>query len=129
MPFHKKTFGKIKSLGQLQFNNFSGFVKSNPLLSGIIGSGILGTLGVVGIGAIRRRRKKSKSVRRRKSKRKASPIRRRRTSSAMMARMRRHRRKSVTHRSPRHKGHKRVSFITAKGQKVSFLVKRKGGKR
>lgn len=31
-------------------------------------------------------------------------------------------RKRRTHRSPRHKGHKRVSFTTAEGKKVSFLV-------
>jgi len=30
-------------------------------------------------------------------------------------------RKRRTHRSPRHKGHKRVSFTTADGKKVSFL--------
>ena len=33
--------------------------------------------------------------------------------------------KRVSHRSPRHKGHKRVSFTTASGQKVNFLVKKK----
>jgi len=31
------------------------------------------------------------------------------------------RRKRATHRSPRHKGHKRVSFTTKDGRKVSFL--------
>jgi len=34
----------------------------------------------------------------------------------------RRRRKRATHRSPRHRGHKRVSFTTATGQKVSFLA-------
>lgn len=32
------------------------------------------------------------------------------------------RKKRRTHRSPRHKGHKRVSFTTKEGKKVSFLV-------
>ena len=33
----------------------------------------------------------------------------------------RRRKKARTHRSPRHTGHKRVSFTTKDGQKVSFL--------
>jgi len=40
------------------------------------------------------------------------PVRRRKTGP----------RKKRTHRSPRHRGHKRVSFTTKTGQKVSFLV-------
>lgn len=34
----------------------------------------------------------------------------------------RRKRKRATHRSPRHPGHKRVSFTTADGKKVSFLA-------
>lgn len=128
MPFHKKTARRIKEFGAaLQFNNFTGFVKSNPILSGVIGSGLLATIGALGVRAIRRR-KKSKSVRRRKTKKRTTTIRRRSTKmSRRMAKVRRHR-KGVSHRSPRHKGHKRVSFVTAKGQRVSFLSK-KGGRR
>lgn len=36
--------------------------------------------------------------------------------------VRRKKRKKATHRSPRHRGHKRVSFTTADGKKVSFLA-------
>lgn len=50
----------------------------------------------------------------RKKRRRAKPTTTRRRVSK--------KRKRRTHRSPRHKGHKRVSFTTAEGKKVSFLV-------
>jgi len=106
---------------QLQFNNFSGFVRNNPILSGVIGSGILATLGGLGVAVIRRRKS---PTRRRKAKRRA-PMRRMRMPTH---RRKRHRR-GVTHSSPRHSGHRRIAFTTKGGKRVSFMVKRKGGRR
>jgi len=85
------------------------FIRGNPIVStAAIG---IGTTGLVlgAVSAVRKRRKKKAAKRKRVSKKKRS----------------RKKKKKVTHRSPRHKGHKRVSFTTAGGKRVNFLVKRK----
>lgn len=91
----------------------SDFIRGNPIVStAIIGIGTTGL--VAGVAAVRRARKKKprkKAVKRGVAKRKKPS-----------------KKKRITHRSPRHKGHKRVSFINKKtGKRVSFLVRRKGG--
>jgi len=66
-----------------------------------------------------RRARAAKATRRRKpsvKRRKKAPTRRVRRKRKPVRR-----RKKRTHSSPRHKGHKRVSFTTASGKKVSFL--------
>jgi len=65
------------------------------------------------------------TTRRLKRRPRAGPKRRvtaRRRPKRVTARRRVGRRKRRTHRSPRHRGHKRVSFTTKEGKKVSFLV-------
>jgi len=92
------------------------FIRGNPLVStAAVG---IGTTGLVAAATtfIRKRRKK-RAAKRKVSKRK----------KAVRKRAKVKRRKRITHRRPRHKGHKRVSFTTARGQKVSFLVR--GAKR
>lgn len=91
------------------------FIRGNPIIAGGIGLGA--PLALIGIAQVGRR------VTRRKTKRRVSR-KRRKTATRKKARIPGKRRK--THRSPRHKGHKRVSFTTAQGQKVSFLVRKKG---
>lgn len=94
------------------------FIRSNPITTTAIALGV--PLTFVGIAAVGRRvaRRKRKVT----TKRKKRAVRRK-----VAGRIKR--RKKITHRSPRHKGHKRVSFTTADGKKVNFLVRRKGGKR
>jgi len=91
-----------------QFQRVTGIVtsfgRSNPLLVTSI-AGITGA-GVLAVTRIRRKRKKAKTTRRRKK---------------AVGR----RRKRVTHRSPRHRGHKTVTFKTKGGKKVRFLVRGK----
>lgn len=85
------------------------FVRSNPITA-LAGIGIA-TTGLVAARAVVRRRKKKKAAKKKR-------VSRRRVS-------RKKKKKRVTHRSPRHKGHKRVSFITKGGKRVNFLVKKK----
>ena len=92
------------------------FIRGNPLVStAAVG---IGTTGIVAaaVTAIRSRRKK-RAAKRRVKKRKVS---RKRVKVRRKKRVR-----HVTHRSPRHRGHKRVSFTTASGKRVNFLVKPK----
>jgi len=93
------------------------FVRGNPILStAILGSTTAGiTAGIVTIGRRRKaKRKKTSTTRRRKTTRRKAPRRKKAT-----------RRRKVTHRIPRHSGHKRVSFTTKDGKRVNFLVKKK----
>jgi len=91
-----------------QFQRVTGvitsFGRSNPLLATSI-AGITGA----GVVAVARVRRKKKRVVRRGKKRV----------------VRRGKRKRVTHRSPRHRGHKTVTFKTKGGKKVRFLVRGK----
>ena len=90
----------------MQFARVTGVVtsfgRSNPLIvtsiAGITSAGLIAVARV-------RRKKKAKTTRRKK---KAKTTRRK---------------KKATHRSPRHKGHKRVTFKTKSGKKVRFLVR------
>jgi len=86
------------------------FVRGNPLLStAILGASLTGiTAGVV---RVTKRKRKKASGRKRKSTRKRTTRKIRRS-------------KKITHRSPRHRGHKRVSFTTKDGRRVNFLVKK-----
>jgi len=122
---HKKLLSRLRTKGVAgrqialgQFNTISEFVRNNPILSGLIGSGVLTTLGTLGVAVVRRRRKARARPRRRVKRRKM------RVSRGAITRRKRHRR-GVTHRRPRHAGHKKVSFTTKGGKRVSFLVKRK----
>lgn len=95
------------------------FIRGNPIVStAAVGIGTTGLIaGIAAVTRIRRKRKKAKA---KPKKRKA---RRRKRVAKVKRRVKK--RKKITHRSPRHKGHKRVSFTTASGQKVNFLVKKK----
>lgn len=112
MPIHRRTREVI--LGR--FNSISEFVRENPVLTGGIGAGVLATLGTLGgIAVVRRRKRKASTKKRKKTTRRM--VKRRITHK------RRRHKKGVSHRSPRHRGHKRVSFTTKGGKRVSFLVK------
>jgi len=91
------------------------FIRGNPIIStAAIGIGTTGL--IAGVAAVSRSRKKKKrKTKKRVIKRKG---RKRKVRKA----------RKVTHRSPRHKGHKKVSFTTSGGKRVSFLVKKKGPK-
>ena len=94
------------------------FIRGNPIVStAAVGIGTTGLItGLATVARVRRKRKKAKT---RITKRKVS--RKKRVSRIK----RRVKRKTKTHASPRHKGHKRVSFTTASGKRVNFLVKKK----
>lgn len=80
------------------------FIRGNPIVStAAIGIGTTGL--VLGARSVFKKRKKRKSA-----------VKRRRKVT-------RKRKKTISHRSPRHRGHKRVSFTTKTGQKVRFLVR------
>jgi len=114
------------------------FIRGNPLIStAALG---IGTTGLVAVAAtvIRKRRKRKTTVRRRKSvrstkrrrtKKTAAQIRRTRLRNLAKARRARRTGKRKSHRSPRHRGHKRVAFTTKTGQRVSFLVGKRKHKR
>ncbi len=111
------------------------FIRGNPLVStAAVG---IGTSGIVAaaVTSVRKRRKKKTSVRKRKSvkrrtrKKSKAQIKRERLRNLAKARRARRTGKRKTHRSPRHRGHKRVSFITKDGKKVNFLVGKKHKRR
>lgn len=93
-------------------STIGGFVRENPLVTGVtLAAAIGGTTAVV------------RKVRRRKSGIKKSTTRKRKRTSGTRKVAGRRKRKS--HASPRHRGHKRVSFTTKDGKRVTFLVKPK----
>lgn len=100
--------------------------RRQQILGGVLlGSAAVGT--AAGIKTLLQRRER---VRPRRRKRRAAIRRRRRTRivhrNARHVRVSRRRRKRerITHRRPRHRGHRRVSFTTKEGKRVSFLVRR-----
>lgn len=98
MPFHIETIQTIRR---------------NPIVAGsVLGGSVIG--GLVVAQTIRKRRKKTKST-----------VRKRRSKLRAGTKRRKTKKRKVTHRSPRHKGHKRVSFTTKDGKRVNFLVKKK----
>ena len=104
MPFHTGLESLRDQLGAL-IEKGKTFVSEKPIQAGIAVLGV----GAVPIGfltatVIKKRKKQKKKVARKKSTR---------------------RKKKATHRSPRHKGHKRVTFTTKGGKKVRFLVRPK----
>lgn len=99
------------------------FIRGNPITTAAIALGVPATfLGIAAVGrrvaVSRKSRKKKKTLTKKKNGRRKRKV--------VGRRIVRRRRKKVSHASPRHKGHKRVSFTTASGQKVSFLVRKKG---
>lgn len=95
------------------------FFRANPILSSAaIGAGTSGL--VVAVAGIRKVKKRKKAKKRTKKRTKKKTTRKRKTRKTTK------KRKKVTHRSPRHSGHKRVTFTTKDGKKVSFLVAKKG---
>lgn len=87
------------------------FIRGNPITTTAIALGVpLSFLGIAAVGRrVAKRRKAKRKAKKRGKKRKVS----------------RKRRAKRTHASPRHRGHKRVSFTTKDGKRVSFLVKKK----
>lgn len=80
-------------------------VLGSPIRAGLAGAAVALGGGLLIAGAVRRKRRVTSKKTRKK----------RKTTT------RRSRR--VTHRAPRHRGHKRVTFTTKGGQKVRFLVR------
>ena len=109
------------------------FIRGNPIVStAAIGIGTTGLVAAA-ITRVKKRRKKTKttrrkSVKRRTKKKSKAAIKRQRIRNLVKARRARGK-KGRTHRSPRHRGHKRVSFTTAGGKKVNFLVGKRKHKR
>ena len=112
------------------------FIRGNPIVStAAIGIGTTGLIAAA-ITRVKKRKKRSptarrtrrKSVKRRRKKKTKAQIKRQRIRNLVKARRARGK-KGRTHRSPRHKGHKRVAFTTAGGKKVSFLVGKRKHKR
>lgn len=99
------------------------FIRENPLLTGAILSATIG--GTAAIIATVRRRKTRTTVSRRKAPRRKRRVMRRTKRKKVLTRSGRHRLRATTHRRPRHKGHKRVSFTTKGGKRVNFLVRKK----
>lgn len=103
----------LTSLDRIQQKS-TDFFRANPIVSTAgIGAGISG---LVAVATIIRKAKKKKARKKAKTKGRKTTKRRKTTKK----------KKRVTHRSPRHKGHKRVTFTTKDGQKVKFLVRKKG---
>lgn len=97
--------GILTSLGRIT-QTIPDFIRGNPIVStALIGIGTTGL--VLGAKAVAVRRKKKKTTARRRTTKRAKTVKKRRKS----------------HASPRHKGHKRVSFKTASGKTVRFLVR------
>jgi len=104
------------------FQSSTDFIRGNAIVStASVGAGVTGL--IIAAATIRRirgkKRRKSrvgKRVKRKKSKRGKRVVRKLRKT------------KRITHRSPRHRGHKRVSFTTKEGKTVSFLVPKKSSK-
>ncbi len=108
------------------------FIRGNPIIStAAIGIGTTGLVAAA-ITRVKKRKKRSPTAKRKKRKTtRRAPRRRKKKTKAQIKRQRirnlvKARRargkKGRTHRSPRHRGHKRVAFTTAGGKKVSFLV-------
>jgi len=112
MPLHDRF-----PVGSEILADINQFVRGNPFIST---AALITTLTGITAGIV--------SVRRRRKVRKSRPVGRRRKKKKSSRRVRRKagrtRRKRVSHRSPRHKGHKRVSFTTKDGRRVNFLVKK-----
>lgn len=128
------TQSQLSSVGQfigMRTSQIAGqisqFIRTNPIITGAsFGGSVLGGLAVAQI--IRRVRKKRKA----KAKRKATTRKRAKRRKAVAPRRRKRRvtrRRHTSHSSPRHAGHKVVSFTTASGQKVKFKVKSKRRRR
>jgi len=88
----------------------SDFVRGNPIVAtAAIGAGFTGLTAAVATLVRKKKATTRRKTRKRVTKRKTARVSKRR--------------KRATHRSPRHKGHKRVSFTTATGKRVKFLVR------
>jgi len=107
MPLHDRF-----PVGSEILADINQFVRGNPFISTAT---LVATISGVTAGIV--------AVRRRRSTRRLTSKKKRRKRSRVSGR-RIKRRKKITHRSPRHKGHKKVSFITKTGKRVSFLVKK-----
>jgi len=101
------------------FQSSTDFIRGNPIVStASVGAGITGLV-IAGatirkLGAKKKRKSKRKSIKKTRIKR-GRGIKKKRVKK----------RSRITHSSPRHKGHKFVTFTTASGKKVKFKVKKK----
>lgn len=109
------------------FQTATDFIRGNPIVStASIGAGVTGIAAITAVVAARRKKKKAKRKKRVSRRRAKRRKRVHRVSRVHVHRIKhRHRRKHVSHRSPRHRGHKRVSFTTKDGKRVNFLVRKK----
>lgn len=94
------------------------FIRGNPITAVAVGLGV--PLSFAGIAAIGKRVRRKKSGRKKTGRKKRSMGR----TTIRRSKIRRRKVKKVTHRSPRHKGHKKVTFTTKEGKRVSFLVRK-----
>lgn len=93
------------------------FIRGNVIVStASVGAGVTGL--VIAGATIRKLR--TKKTKKRKSKRKGI-----KRKGIKRKRVKRKGRSKVTHRSPRHGGHKFVTFTTKGGKKVKFRVRQK----
>ena len=98
------------------FQDATNFIRGNPFLAAGVGLGApVALVGIATVGRRVLRKRKSKVARKKRKVKKV--VRRKKRKVA--------RKRKITHASPRHKGHKVVSFTTADGKKVRFKVKRK----
>jgi len=111
----QQTVSRGQALGSDVLGRVNEFVRANPAVTG--------TIAIAGTGLLAAQIIRSRAPKKRKTTRRKRKTTRRRAPTV------RRRKKRATHRSPRHKGHKRVSFINKKtGKRVSFLVRAKGGR-
>ncbi len=117
---HKKSMKLIET----SIGTIGTFARTNPIIT----AGLLATA-IGGIGAVATIiKRRSKSVKRKKRK-KANTGRRKRgithnRRGKHIRRATKRRTKRITHRMPRHRGHKVVKFRTKSGKMVSFKTKK-----
>ncbi len=139
MVLHKHFLGKISRLRESAISAFgeaSQFVRNNPVLSGLIGSGIIATVGGVGAGIVRRRKKRKAKAPSRRRTTKRTRVTRRKGKKRSRSQTRIVRRASARGARIRHTKHGQPYIIMKDGRarfirkKTSRLAKkRKGGLR
>jgi len=115
MPLHQPLVAKAKQIIAIAPTLGTEILRSSPLVSGAAlgGTGLI--LGAGGGLLV------AQQIKRKRVKTRVRQVTRRRKAKVRTTRRR------VSHRTPRHRGHKRVTFTTKEGKKVRFLVR--GAKR
>lgn len=114
----RQAVSRVQDVGGELIGGVTELVRGSPIITSAITSGV----GVLATQQIVRRIRKKRSV---KKRRKVVRKKRRKVTKRVGRRKKAKRR---THASPRHKGHKVVTFTTKGGKKVRFLTPRRGSK-